>query len=253
MKKTSLKIKILSGMLCTSIVLSGASLSFAAEKDNGSAKVTLASSMDIKAPMDKEKLKQERHAERKATLETVIKESVAAQIITKDEGDKVLAHIKAKAEKISGDNKADRIFKRDKKCKDGKCEGARGGLFTDLVTGGILTKEKADALRQKMYIKTTELRNEKIKKGLDNLVVSKVLTAEQGIKVKEAILAKDAERKENYKKIRNMSENERKDYMKNNKGSKVNPVKALVDNGTITKLQAKEIKKILPTHNHKGK
>ena len=43
-----------------------------------------------------------------------------------------------------------------KNAKDGKCEGAKGGLFNDLVTEGILTQEKSDALREKMYIKNTE-------------------------------------------------------------------------------------------------
>ena len=105
MKKTSLRIKILSGMLCTGLALSGSSISFAAVINNGSAKMNLASSMDVKVPMDKEKVKQERHAEMKATLVSVINESVDSSIITKDEGDKVLEYVKAKSEKRSEEKK----------------------------------------------------------------------------------------------------------------------------------------------------
>ncbi|GCD12441.1 hypothetical protein [Clostridium tagluense] len=156
MKKTSLRIKILSGMLCTGLVFSRGSLSFATVKDSGSVNVRLASSMDVKVPMDKEKLKlkQERQAEMMATLETVIKESVTGSIITQTEGDKVLEYVNAKSQKKSVENKT------DKKCKSGKCEGERGGLFKDLVADGILTKEKSDALRERMHLKNTELRNQ---------------------------------------------------------------------------------------------
>jgi len=52
--------------------------------------------------------------------------------------------------------------------------------------------------------------------------------------------------------MKNMTENERIDYMKKIKSSKVNLLKALIDNGTITKGQEKEIQKVL-SHYNKGK
>lgn len=244
MGKKSLKIKILSGMLCTGLAFSGTSLSFAAVKENGSAKVKLVSSMDVKVPMDMEKLKEERQAEMKATLDSVINESIGSGIITKEEGDKVLEYVKTKSQKRSEENKS------DKKCKNGKCEGTKDGLFGGLVTDGILTQEKSNALKEKMYLKHTEIRNEKIQKALNTLVTSKVLTAEQSVKVKEAIMANDAERKENFKKMKDMNEKDKKDYMKKVKSNKVNPMKVLVDNKIITKEQEKEIQKVLPQHKH---
>ena len=63
-------------------------------------------------------------------------------------------------------------------------------------------------------------------------------------------MAKHAERKEIYKKMKDMSEKERKDYMKKIKSTKVSPMKVLIDNGTITKEQEIEIQKVLPQHNH---
>ena len=82
------------------------------------------------------------------------------------------------------------------------------------------------------------------------LVTNKVLTIDQSNKVKEAIMAKEIERKENYKKMEGMTEKEKTDYMEKSRSSKVNPMKVLVDNGTITKEQEKEIQKILPHYNH---
>ena len=45
-------------------------------------------------------------------------------------------------------------------------------------------------LEKKCILKTQRLRNEKIQKGLNTLVISKVLTKDQSIKVKEAIMAR---------------------------------------------------------------
>ncbi len=237
MKKTSLKIKIISGMLCMGLVFTQGSLTFAAENDNGNAKINLASNVDIKVPMDMEKGNQDRQVAMNAVLENVIKQSVVDGIITKSEEGKVLEYINTKYRK---------------KCKNGKCDGAKGGLFTDLVTEGILTKEKSQALREKMHLKTTELRNENIQKGLNTLVTSKVLTEAQCAKVKEAIMAREVERRDNYTKMKDMKESQRKEYMKKIKKNQVDPMKVLLDNKIITKEQEKEIQKVLPQyHKHK--
>ena len=113
-----------------------------------------------------------------------------------------------------------------------------------------MTKEKADVLREKMFEKKSQLRNQEIEKGLNTLVDNKVITLDQSKKVKEAIMARDAERKENFKKMRDMNEKEREEYMKKIKSTKVSPMKELIDNGTITKDQEREIQKVLPHYNH---
>ena len=244
MKSTSLKIKILSGMLCTGLAFSGANLTFVAVKNNDNVNDKIVSSMDLKAPIYDKKNAKARHAEMKVTLETVVKESVASKIITKTEGDKVLEYVNAK----SSENRWN--HRKDKKCKKGKCDGARGGLFRELVTEGILTQEKSDALKERMYVKKTEIRTLELKKGLDTLVVKKVLTIDQSDKVKVAMIARETGKKEMYKKMKNMSEKERIAYMEKTKRTVVDPIKVLIDNGTITKEQEIEIQKVLPHYNY---
>lgn len=244
MKNTSLKIKILSGMLCTGLTFSAASPSFAAVKHNEYANEKFATSMDFRVSSDMKKIEKSRRTEMKVALEAVIKESVQSNIITQTEGDKVLEYANVRFEKKSRD------YKKHKKYKRGKDGTAKGGLFKDLVTDGVLTQEKSDALKERMYVKKAELRAEELKKGLNTLVTNKVLTIEQSNKVKEAIMAREAERKEKYKKMKSMNEKERKDYMKKIKSTKVNPMKVLIDNGTITKEQEKEIQKVLPNYNY---
>jgi len=240
MKNTSLRIKILSGMLCCGLSLSGANLTFAATQSSASLNDNAATSMNFKKSAADKKEAQARRVQMKATLEAVVKESVDSKVITKSEGDKVLEYANAKKLKKPTE---------DKKCKKGECNRAKGGLFNDLVTEGILTQEKSDVLRKKMYAKKTEMRAIDLKKGLNELVVKKVITIEQSNKVENVINARHAERAEIYKKMKDMSEAERKAYMEKMKDTKVSPMKALIDNGTITKEQDIEIQKVLPHHN----
>ena len=229
--------KILSATLCTGLALSSTSVSFAAVSQSGSLNEVVATSLDFKVTVDKEE--QERSAEMKGTLETVIKEGVLSNTITADEGKKILEFVSTRSEKRSGE---------DKKCEN--CKVEKGGLFNELVDAKILTKEKSDTLRDRMYLKKTEIRAEQVQKGLNNLVDKKVLTPEQKEKVKKAIRSNDAQRRANYHKMKDMTKAEKKAYMKKMKKSKINPMKALIENGTITKEQEKEIQKMLPSHKH---
>jgi hypothetical protein len=241
MKNKSLRIKILSGMLSTGLVLSASTFSFAAERQVYSTRENFATSMDIKVPVEKCKEVEQRHAKMKVAFEVVIKESIEEKVITKDEGDKVLKYMAEKFEKKYEDKKD---------CKKARDHKEKAGLFNELVSEGILTKEKADALREKMYIKKSDMRNEEIQKGLNTLVENKVLTSDQSKKVAQAIKVAQEEKKENFKRMKELSETEKQEFMKKMRYSKVNPLKALVEDGTITKEQEIEIQKILPHHHH---
>ena len=241
MKNKSLRIKILSGMLCTGLALSASSISFAAENQGSITRENFVTSMDLKVTVEKHKEMKERHAKMKATFEVVIKESIKSKIITKDEGEKVLKYVAEKSEKKCEDKKD---------CKKVRDHKEKGGLFNELVTEGILSKEKANALREKVYIKKSEMRNEEIQKSLNTLVDTKVLTSEQSKKVVKAIKVAQEEKIENFKRMRELSDTEKEEFKKKIRDTKVNPLKALVDDGTITKEQEAEIQKIIPHHHH---
>jgi hypothetical protein len=237
MKKTSLRMKILSATLCTGLALSSTSVSFAAVSQGGSSNEVVATSMDFKVTVDKEE--QERSAEMKGTLEIVIKEALLSSAITEDEGKKILEFVATRSEKRSGE---------DKDCKN--CKDEKGGFFNELVDAKILTQKKSDGLRDRMYLKKTEIRSEQLQKGLNILVEKKILTPDQKGKVDKAIKENDALRKENYSKMKGMTKEQMKDHKKEMKKNKINPMKALIEDGTITKEQGNEIQKILPSHKH---
>ena len=241
MKNLSLRMKVLSGMLCAGLAFSGTNITFATVKQEGNAQVKLVKSMNATVPMDKEKVEDSAQTKRLDTFEALIKESVEAKDITRDEGDKVLKYVSEKVENKCGDSK---------KCKKERGDHGKGGLFNELVTEGILTKEKSEVLRDKMHAKGVKIKTEELQKGLTTLVDSKVLTIEQKSKVEKAIMAKYVQRKEEFKKMKTMNEKEREEHMKKMRDTESDPMKELVEKGTITKDQMKEINKVLHHHHH---
>lgn len=244
MKSISLKMKILSGVLSVGIALSGTRLALATVKDSGSGDGKVVTSINFKHSTSDKRAAKAHRAQMKATLIIVVKESVSSNIITKAEGDKVLEYVRVRSEKTHTNHKNKKVGEK------GKCNCAKGGLFNDLVTEGILTKEKSDALGEKMHVRRTEIKTAEFENGLKGLVDDKVITIEQSNKVQEIMITRQTQRKEIYKKIQNMSKNERQEYMKKIDSGKVSPMKALIDNGTITKEQEVKIQKVLPYHNH---
>lgn len=243
MKNKLIKTKILTGVMVGAMVLSTTTLSFAAVNNDKGTKQKTGSRTEYNTHINKKNFKAQKQAEMEATLEAVLKESVRSNIITQAESDKILAFENTKAkERAQG-------LGSKQQGKDGK-----HGLFEDLVKEGILTQVKADAIRAKMHAKRQEIRIQKLEDGLKTLVNNKKITQDQADKIEESIKSNNAYRKAEFEKIKNMTEEQRKAYMESAKKTKINPIKALVDDGTITKDQLEDIMSILPmgNHGHKG-
>lgn len=76
---------------------------------------------------------------------------------------------------------------------------------------------------------------------MKNLVTDRTLTQDQADKIKTVITKAKDEKKANFEKTKNMTKEQRKTYMNNNKVNHINPLKSLVDNGTITQAQADKV------------
>lgn len=238
--KISLKAKILCGVLAGGVILSAGSSAFAASQNASNS--TENSKIEYKVPMDRNKFHEERMAEMNKILQEVLKEAVASNIITQEESDQIKAY-KDKRDQQKEENK----LSKDKGIgKEGK-----GGFWAELVSEGILTKEKADILREKIHEKNQVLREANLKQNLSKLVENKTLTQEQADKIAAAIKAENDARKAAFEKTKNMTEEKRHEYMQSIKDSRKDPIKALLDNGTITEAQEKEVRKILPGHKNK--
>lgn len=238
--KVSLKAKILCGVLAGGVILSAGSSAFAASENASNS--TENSKIEYKVPMDRSKFHEERMAEMNTILQEVLKEAVGSKKITQEESNKIKAY----------KDKKDQQREENKSSKDkGIGKEGKGGFWADLVSDGILTQEKADILREKIHEKNQALREANLKQNLSKLVGNKTLTQDQADKIAAAIKAENDARKADFEKTKNMTEEERHKYMESRKDSYKDPIKTLVDNGTITEAQGKEVRKILPGHKNK--
>ncbi|MCY6369471.1 hypothetical protein [Clostridium ganghwense] len=257
--KLSLKAKIMCGLLAGGMALSAASSAFAATEKATDTDKSL--KIEHRIPMDKNKFNKDRMEEMNKVFEAVLTEAVSSNLITQDESDKIKTYVDKKAEEAKQfmaqrreaaqkeGKKAPKDRKMDRTDKQGKQR--KPELFAELVDEGILTQEKADALREKMHQKAVELKDAKLKEDLSKLVENKTITQEQADKIASAIKTAQDTKKADFEKFKDMSEEERKEYIKNLKNNHTNPIKSLIEDGTITEEQAKEIRKTLPGHPQK--
>ena len=212
MKSISLKTKIITGLITGGMLLSSVSLALAT--------TTKPVTTSIKAPLANEFKKQ------KGGLEATLKLGVSSNIITQKESDKITAYEKS-------------IIKTRDKKEDKKVE--KHDFFKELVTNNILTQAKADALKSNEQIQRKAQRQKQLQTNLAKLVTDTTITQDQSNLIKAAIDKQEAVKKAEFAKIKAMTDAERKAYMEANKDKHINPLKALVDNGTITQAQADKI------------
>lgn len=99
--------------------------------------------------------------------------------------------------------------------------------------------------KSKMSLKRQQHEAEKqavLENTLSTLVTDNTLSQDQADKIKETITQQQNDKKAEIEKLKTMSETDRKAYMKENHKRKVDFLKVLVDNGTITKEQASKVK-----------
>jgi len=212
MKSISLKTKIITGLITGGMLLSSVSLALAT--------TTKPATTDVKASF-KNEFKQQK-GEREATL----KLGVSSNIITQAESDKILAYESSKIK--TKDNK-----------KENKAE--KTDFYSELVTNNILTQAKADALKSSEQIQREAQRQINLETNLAKLVTDKTITQDQSDKIKAAMIKEQAVVKADFEKTKAMTEEQRKAYTDANKTNHSNPLKALIDNGTITQAQADKV------------
>ena len=125
-------------------------------------------------------------------------------------------------------------------------------IVTGLITGGMLlssvslalattTKPLNNALKSSQQIQNKAQRQKDLQTNLAKLVTDKTITQVQSDKIKAAMIKDEAAKKADFEKTKAMTQEQRKTYMDTNKDNHINPLKSLVDNGTITQVQADKI------------
>jgi len=123
--------------------------------------------------------------------------------------------------------------------------------ITGLITGSMLLSSVSTAFAVTVKPLNTDgkapLKNEcrhrhqRLENKLKTLVTDKTLTQDQANKINAAMIKFKAEKKANFEKTKTMTDLQRKAYMDSNKKNHINPLKSLVDDGTITQAQADKV------------
>lgn len=211
MKTMSLQTRIISGLIAGGLVLSTAGIAFATTNTTSAPRLTNPITAELKT-------------------------AVSSNIITQAESDKIIAYITSKT---PATDKGPKI-------------GIKGpDLFDELVSSNILTQTKADALKASEEAQRDAQRQLDLKTKITTLVTDKTLTQAQADSITVAIKANETlekvAREAEKTKTDAMTDAQRKTYMESKvKSSKVNPLKALVTDGTITQAEADKVNALLP-------
>lgn len=252
-KKVTIK-KIVSGIVVGGLVLSFGGIAFADTKtDNNiqkgrrdpSASTGMVRGDKVMGGM-KGNLKEGMNIK----LQDVLKELVSNSTIAQAKSDELQAYItkkdedrKAEFEKIKSLSAEDRkaILDKQQTVKVGKGQG----MFSDAVKDSIITQEQADAIQGKMVQMAQAAKKKQMTDSLNTIVTAGTITQDQMDKILTYVDREEQSRKEVLEKIKNMTPEQQKEYLKNNAVDRKDFLSQLVTDGTLSKDQADAVSKSL--------
>jgi polyhydroxyalkanoate synthesis regulator phasin len=185
------------------------------------------------------KLKELGQAQSQQQISDSLKTLVDKGTITQEQSDKILksfadaaANRAAQAQKIENMTvKEARQYMQDN-------QGKTHNSLEQLVTDGVITHDQADAFKDAMAENAQKQNQQRISDGLKALVDKGTITQAQADKILAKLDTVQKDREALREKIKNMTAEERQQYMKNNQLKPENPISQLVTDGTITQEQA---------------
>lgn len=165
-----------------------------------------------------------KHGSLKAVIEKLVEEGK----LSREKAEAIEKFMEKKREenkKLSDDNKKE--FKRNKSF----------GLLTDLVEAKLITNEEAGIIRGKLI----ELKELALDEKLNKLIQQGTITKPQAEKIMLYFKNACQERAAQHEKLKNMTEEQRKEFFANNKKGSI--MNKLIEDGVINQQQAEELKK----------
>jgi len=233
--------KFLGGLLIGGLLLGGGSFALAGS-DEAAAENQTNSALKINGPKmpGMQKINSE-------VTQSVIESLVSAGTLTQAQADQ----IQAKEKQLESDRKAEiekikAMTQEERKAYCQQNKPQRIDLFTQLVADGTLTQEQVDAIKTATRTKMQEQMQEKLKTALSGLVEKNVISNDQSTAILNQLETFQASRQAQMESVKDMTKEQRQEYMKANRPNKINPLAELVTAGTITQAQADEVLKAIP-------
>lgn len=215
--------KLICSLLVCSMVFSFGLLTFA--QDHSDLVDNLKSATLVRRAVNEEFVVH-RHGGFKAAIDKLVEEGK----LSREKAEQIDQYLKQRREAQRNKDKSE---KQDIK------RGFKHGMLSDLVKEKIITEAEAEAIRNKFK----EMKDQALNEKLNVLVQKGTITQLQADKVK--VYFKDARqaKEEQFKKLENMTEEQRKAFFKEYK--KVGPMTKLVEDGVLTQQQVQELRKAM--------
>ena len=182
---------------------------------------------------------------RQQKISDVLETLVGNGTISREQSDKILksfadaaAYREAEAEKI--ENMTVREARQYIMDNRGKPQNNLGQLVTD----GVIIQEQADAFKNAMALNAQALNQQRLTDGMKALVDKGTITQDQVNKILAKLESVRTDKEAYREKIKNMTPEERQEYIKTNRFKPQNPINQLTTEGTLTQEQAKALRGI---------
>lgn len=124
-------------------------------------------------------------------------------------------------------------------------------IITVLVLSFIFTLGTASFAEPANENKKVFPKEERFSKALEDLVEKGILKSEDVEKINNYLKIEREEKRKMFDQMKDMTEEQRKEFIKNYRKNKVDLWEKMVNDQIITQEQADEIRKIMPQHRHK--
>lgn len=211
--------KLLCSLVISSMVFASGTTVFAGENNNLIEKMnsaTLAQSISSRSTA------MHRHGGLKAAVDKLVEEGK----LSREKAEAIEKFIKQKRDEHKEQKETEKQNIR---------KGCRHSYLDELVESKIITESEAEAIRNKIR----EMKEMAFDAKLTNLTKRGIITQAQAEQVKVYFNKAREERKEKFKSLQNMTEEQRKAFFKEYKAE--SPLTKLVNDGVLTKEQAGEL------------
>ncbi|MEN6351356.1 MAG: hypothetical protein ABFD08_18440, partial [Syntrophomonas sp.] len=143
------------------------------------------------------------------------------------------------------------MTKEEREALKAEKKDKKAGLIEDAVSQGIITQEQADKINETIRSQAQEQQQANLQAKFNTLVDQGTISSEQADAIIEKMEEMAEERKAEMDKMKTLTEEERRQLMKEKK-EKNGLLGQMVEDGTLTQEQADAVSKILGPQGQRG-
>jgi len=180
-------------------------------------------------------------AARSAALQTVLGKLVADKTITQEQADKLVSYLKTRLDQRKAQREQMKNLTPEQRQALRKESPVKVGFLDQAVADKVITREQAQAIRDALREQKQQSREAALQARMAELVKQGTINQNQADAAWAALQAHWQQQKAEFEKIKNLSAEERINYMKSKSAQDKHPLQELINNGTLTQEQAEQI------------